>query len=184
MNRIVLYIFVGLFLFIYYNINGNPKLNVLSFTLFDSVIGAVGYSLAIIESLRWIFNNLLWKIIPTKISRRYNISGKWTGKLYYEWNRKKVKDVNVLIKQSYSNTIVTVHTDEMTGTSAASFWDFDNGKLLYFYNTGPRREYKDANPVQDAAAKITIISDDKNKLRIEYWTDRQTIGYMDIYRSK
>ncbi|MDR0967748.1 MAG: hypothetical protein LBL75_02865 [Rickettsiales bacterium] len=150
-------------------------------SIFGNYIRATGLVLAIVAVV-WIFFDLfIWRWFSPIIIRQYNISGKWKGKLHYNYKGKKgQKAVNVEIKQTFSSTKVIILSDEMHGESIVSKWFYDENKLFYVYRTDPKSEHKDKNPVQYGGAQIKVDNKNLNKIRIEYWTDRQTKGYMEL----
>ena len=129
------------------------------------------------------FEKFIWRLIPMYVIKQYKIYGNWSGRLYYKYNKKsKSKEVKVNIEQSFLKTKICINTNEVLGRSIVSKWCFDENKLLYIYSTDPNSEVKDKNPVQWGAAQIKIDPNNLNKLRIEYWTDRQTKGYMKLIK--
>lgn len=141
---------------------------------------AVGYT-SIGAGVVWSsFNCIFWRIWPSLFGRK-NISGKWTGKIKSSFNGSTSKNVNVTIRQTFLNTRITAKTNEIISKSVVVVWDNPDNILYYIYKTDPCIKVKDKNPVQDGAAKIVFDKKaNKNNLTIEYWTDRKTVGYMDL----
>lgn len=141
----------------------------------------VAWALPILSVLWFVFEKWLWRYVPPKVIRQYIICGEWSGKLYYEYKGKKgVKDLRLTIKQTFLRTDICIRSNEMVGKSIASKWRFDQDKLFYIYQTDPKTEFKDANPIQYGGAQIKITPEDMTAIRIEYWTDRGTKGYMEL----
>jgi len=141
---------------------------------------AVGYTSVAIWIVWLSFNYVFWRVCPSLVGRK-NISGKWEGKIKSTFKGSTSKNVNVTIKQSYSNTYITIKTNEIISRSVVVWWDNKNNILYYIYKTDPNIKFKNKNPVQDGAAKIVFDKNTrKNELTIEYWTDRETIGCIDL----
>lgn len=149
-------------------------------TFFGDLIGA-SYTV-IICAVAWLFfDHFFWRFIPSIILRQYKIYGCWEGKLSYNYkNKKGTKNVTVNITQTFSKTSVCVNSQEMLGESIVSKWDFSKNKLFYVYQTDPKSEFKDKNPIQYGGAQVKINPKNLNKVRIEYWTDRGTKGYVEL----
>lgn len=154
------------------------------FWLATTLLGdLIGISLVVtICAVAWLFfDHFLWRFIPSIILRQYKIHGFWKGKLSYNYkNKKDTKNVTVAITQTFSKTSICVNSQEMLGESIVSKWNFSKNKLFYVYQTDPKSEFKDKNPVQYGGAQIKINPKNLNKIRIEYWTDRGTKGYMEL----
>lgn len=148
--------------------------------IFGNYVG-ISWAFPILTALWFLFEKCGWKILPAWLVKQYKIYGDWSGKLYYHYKGKDgIKDIRLTIKQSFLKTEICIKTDEMLGKSIVSKWCLKQDKLLYIYNTDPNSEVKDKNPIQWGAAQIKIDPNDLNKLRIEYWTDRQTKGHMEL----
>jgi hypothetical protein len=146
----------------------------------DNFIDSIGYTATIYAAGWWLFDKWLWKVCPTRFGR-YNISGKWLGTIHYEWqSKKKSKSAQVAIQQTFSNIKIKIETDENASKSIVSQWRFDDEKLFYIYTTDPHSKTKTKNPMQYGGTQI-IIKDSRH-VRIEYWTDAQTKGYIDLTR--
>ena len=166
---IIITLFVGLFWFL-----------TTIFPTYTSV--AISCWVAIISLFFLFFDNFLWICIPSFILRQYKIYGSYTGKLYYNYNKKKdnIKNVEVNINQTFLKSSIYLITDEIIGKSIVSKWNFSEDKLFYIYRTDPKSEFKDKNPIQYGGAQIKINPKDLKHIRIEYWTDRKTKGYMEL----
>ena len=148
--------------------------------IFGNYVG-ISWAFPILTVLWFLFEKYGWKFLPASVVKQYKIYGDWSGKLYYHYKGKDgIKDIKLTITQSFLKTEICIKTDEMLGKSIVSKWCFKQDKLLYIYNTDPNSEVKDKNPIQWGAAQIKIDPNDLNKLRIEYWTDRQTKGHMEL----
>ena len=143
----------------------------------------ITWILPVLSVLWLLFDKVLWRCISPKIIRQYKLYGNWHGTLYYKYRGKTgSKEVRLTIKQTFLNTAVHIKTDEMVGKSLVSKWHFDQDKLFYIYQTDPKTEVKDQNPIQYGGAQIKINPDNMNEIRIEYWTDRNTKGHMELKR--
>ena len=141
---------------------------------------AVGYTSLGVWTVWAIFNYAVWRIWPSLFGRKI-ISGKWKGKIKSSFKGSTTKDVEVKIIQTFSNTTIKIKTNEIVSKSVVVGWDKKDNILYYIYKTDPIIKFKDKNPVQDGAAKIVFDKQThKNKLIIEYWTDRETTGYIEL----
>jgi hypothetical protein len=139
-------------------------------------IESIGYAATIYGIIWWLFDRLLWKVCPSQV-KRCNISGKWAGTIHYNYMGKPgTKKASIVIKQTFSNIKIQVKTDENISKSIVAQWCFDDSKLFYIYQTDPHFRAKDKNPAQYGGAQIIINQENLSKVRIEYWTDRQTKG--------
>lgn len=125
------------------------------------------------------FNHFIWRICPGLFGRK-KISGKWIGQLKSNFKGATSKDVEVRIKQTFSSINITLKTNEIVSKSVITGWDKTNNSLYYIYKTDPDISIKRENPVQDGAAKIVFDKANKKELKIEYWTDRKTTGYIQL----
>lgn len=142
---------------------------------------AVGYTSIVIWCVWVVFNYAIWRICPSLFGRKI-ISGKWKGKIKSSFKGSTTKDVEVTITQTFSDTIIKIKTNEMVSKSVVASWDKKDNILYYIYKTDPDIGIKSKNPVQDGAAKIVFDKNSGKKLKIEYWTDRRTVGWLDLHK--
>ena len=152
--------------------------------IFGNYIG-ISWVFPTLTLLWFLFEKYFWRFLPAWLLKQYKIYGDWSGKLYYQYEGKKgAKRISIIIKQSFIETEICIKTDEVLGKSIVSKWNFSEDKLFYIYRTDPNTEFKDKNPVQYGGAQIKINSKDLNHIRIEYWTDRKTKGYIELNKIK
>ncbi len=153
------------------------------------VIKASWYLIPVL-TLFWImFDRYLFRLLPACLLRKCYIGGNWKGKLYSSFKVKGIrknisKNVEISIKQKFSSIDIFLKSNEMIGKNIVYKWDFSNNRLFYIYKTDPNIEFKDKNPIQYGAAQVKFTLNNKKELRIEYWTDRNTKGYIKLKKYK
>lgn len=142
------------------------------------ILDAISYTVSTVVALRYAFDRWLWKLKPS-LFKRYNITGIWKGRLRSSYANTS-KTVTVTINQTYYSTTIRIETDINVSNSKIAVWDYDNNNLLYIYTTDPQIDQKRKNPAQYGAAKLVINKAHPEKICIQYWTDRKTIGVIQL----
>lgn len=160
---------------------------VLNYDYFDSIARALSVSFFFYIVGWYIWDRWVWKHpLAVKFTGIPDLNGIWRGRLYSSFNGGIEKDAQITIKQTASKFIVENKTNEITSISFISIWDGEylhrKKDLFYIYRTYPKSEFKDKNPVQYGTGKITHDNAVPDRIRLDYWTDRGTKGYMDLKR--
>ena len=129
--------------------------------------------------LTWDF--YLWKYFAGKWTIPLLIAGKWKGKLNSEYNGGTQKEINIIIRQTYSTIVIEVKTDQMMSCSICTYCDKSFSTyphLLYIYRTYPLNFDKRDNLQQYGGGKLSFK--DENNLIINYWTTSSTRGTIKL----
>lgn len=143
----------------------------------------------IVHAIGWfLWDRWIWKTaLAIKATGIPNLNGVWEGCLYSSFNGGLEKDTQITIRQTGSKFIVENKTNEIESISFISVWDGElahkKKDLFYIYRTYPKSEFKDKNPIQYGTGKIIHDKNIPNTIRLDYWTDRGTKGYMDLKRN-
>jgi len=120
------------------------------------------------------------------------LHGTWHGTINSMWVDEKTGErpppisVVLVIKQSFLRVDCEVlsHTEESSSRSyAAEFLiNVESGakSLLYSYANRPRVAVRDRSPMHDGTALLEIISKPDRRLLGEYWTNRGTVGEINL----
>ena len=158
-------------------------------------IGDLGQisSVVSINVLFWtLFIKYLWKlpIFRGWLIQVPDLSGEWKGEMKSSWRNEKGELIDpisttVIISQSLFHINVRVETKEMKSNSSAASLDIDSDRgyknLWYSYRSTPRAEVRGRSQIHYGSVVLSI-SDDNSTLDGHYWTDRQTIGDMNLQR--
>jgi len=177
LGKTYFYIIGGLTLFIYIILVMSGKNALQAFT------GALSLSFVIYTLVWFLFDKWFWKRhVILSLCGIENFSGKWSGTLHSSYGSGVEKKTKVDISQTFSRIVITTKTDEIESVSFLAKWEKSminkKKEIFYMYRTDPKGEHNDKNPVQYGAARIRFDDEQKTRLRIEYWTNRETVGYM------
>lgn len=159
----------------------------LNFKLSEAVSRALS-SAFVAYAIGWfLWDRWVWKMpFAAKLTGIPDLNGIWKGRLYSSFNGGLEKDTQISIKQTASKFIVENKTNEIESISFISIWDGElshkKKDLFYIYRTYPKSEFKDKNPIQYGTGKIIHDKAAPDTIRLDYWTDRGTKGYMDLKR--
>lgn len=141
------------------------------------------------------FDLWLWKIPGVhRFVGRPRLDGAWLGTLQPHpdsqippgGNRGPI-DTAVIIEQTYWSISVSLMTAESASlsTSAAIHADGDSRQrrtLAYTYLNTPKQEHRDRSHLHVGAVRLEIVGRVPATLTGTYWTDRLTVGAMDLRR--
>lgn len=129
-----------------------------------------------------LYDKWIWKWDPfvktPKLFRRY------TGIMHSDYNGSMdIPDVILDVNQSYFHVSVKMKTRESWSRSIASSIDddYDSYRLTYTYINEPKADYADRSTMHYGTATFTI--DDPAHITGNYYTNRKTIGSMDLVSS-
>jgi hypothetical protein len=150
-------------------------------SLYD-YFGFAGEAIGIAIILMGLYERLLWKYNP--LEKIPKIKGEYSGYIEYCYNgnldRKKAV---IKISQSLLSTNVKIMTNEIVSNTIVSNMVYENGEyiLYYIYITNPKSKYSKENPMQYGTCRLLMKS--KTELQGIYWTTRQTIGDIYLYKT-
>lgn len=146
--------------------------------------------LAIIMVVMWIYNNTLWKLpVCNKLMTVPNLSGSYTGVIrYHREGKDMTKDAVVQIIQSASQVTVhsffrfpdAEHEEETHSVSTASDLSLRDGfyHLDFLYRNGGDK-YRRTTTAHEGWVSLKYLPVER-KLVGHYFTDRQTMGKMEV----
>ena len=141
------------------------------------------------------FDLWLWRIpLLGGVHRRPRIYGTWQttitphpdSHIDNEENRGPI-EATVEIEQSFWSLTVTLKTAESESISRAESIAPDGGSktrkvLTYVYTNTPQLAVRHRSPIHVGAANLTIEGVQPDALRGTYWTDRLTVGDLELRR--
>jgi hypothetical protein len=112
------------------------------------------------------------------------IGGNYNAKLRFVYEGVSIeKDSEVIIKQSFLTTIVTLYSDEMKSTTVANNIVYENHEyvLYYVYYKYPKSEFSKSNPIQLGTCRIPL--DNLEELHGTYWTTLGKSGDISLKKN-
>ena len=142
--------------------------------------------------LHFLFTTWMWRwamfrnwLVPLP-----DVQGSWSGVLTSTWInpatgvRPEPVPVLLVVRQTFDDIAVTVHTEESTSVSTAASFDRHPGDQLvtvsYMYTNRPRPFVRSRSNAHDGSAVLRVVSGNPLRLQGEYWTARQTTGEIDV----
>ena len=176
---------IGLFSFIYFT-QGHDEVPMNIKLLFGDLSKTV-CGLTIISSL-FISFGWKWKIFKGWLVVIPNLSGKWTGTMYSNYETPPLEiPTEVEIKQTFFHTIVKLKTGESKSNSLVASFDIDKDKgvaqLIYTYQNIPKATVQDRSEIHYGTT-ILDISEDETELNGFYWTNRETKGDLKLTKTR
>lgn len=148
------------------------------------IFESISYGVSVNAVIILVFRKWLWKLA---IFRKWlvlipDINGIWSGYLTpSNSNRKKSIDVKVTFKQSLFNISCVLETEESKSECITCVFFTSNNsqtqQLIYNYMNTPRLTYRKTSPMHYGS---TILDIEDGKLSGNYWTDRETTGFMEL----
>lgn len=150
------------------------------FKPFSLIVGVVGIILII-------FDKWLWKLplIHSLFVPFPNISGTWQGSIISSWTDPQTSkqippiDAYLVIYQTYSSLNLRIMTRESRSDLLSGNFISNKGsphKIAGIYNNVPNIEVRERSPIHYGGLLLEIHND--QTLEGEYWTDRNTKGYL------
>lgn len=155
---------------------------------FDFFLSDISSSISIIAIIAFVFERWLWKysvfhgwLVPFPY-----LGGKWNGFIDYSWNDSYMrKNIQVTIRQTFLSVQITVQTNESTSRSICCSFDIDEKRgrqhLIYSYLNESNTSVRERSPIHYGTAQLGIVEDGK-KLQGMYWTDRKSVGDIELSR--
>ena len=144
-----------------------------AYTLFGYASEAVGIAALIVLA----YDKLLWRYLPFCVVPVLKSCYTGTMKSCYD---QKVREVSIVIKQTFSEINVIFKTVESKGTSVSAAFKEINGerKLVYTYFNTPNSEHRGRSPLHIGTTILSI--ENINQLTGQYYTDRKTTGDISV----
>ena len=126
------------------------------------------------------FDVVLWRWLPSSVTKRPNIRGTWQAQLHYQWPKDeppKTKDCYIAIHQTFSTVSVQMYFDISSSESrSAAIRTNDHRRSLWWSYLSMAYEFDPDNPPHRGAAEVVISTVPKIILEGTYWTERETKG--------
>lgn len=132
----------------------------------------------------WKWNKLYPWLVPFP-----NLNGTWRGFLKSNWvcpetNKNPEKIPTILtINQSFTHVSCVMRTGEMCSESFSAEICIDplskKIDLVYSYKSTPNADIRHRSQLHFGTVKLDIVGENK-KLVGEYWTSRETTGFIDL----
>lgn len=140
-----------------------------------------GYVMSGVVLLLVLFDTLLWRVLPLRVTKRPNIRGTWKAQLHYRWPAdapERSKDCYILVRQTFSTISVRMFFDisSSESRSAAVEVSGDGQYSLWWTYLSMARQFDRDNPPHRGAAEVAISVSGKVTLEGQYWTERSTAG--------
>ena len=89
------------------------------------------------------------------------------------------------VNQSFFSISFIMHTGEMKSYSVSEGFKIDKERQLkqvsYIYTSKPRISLQQRSVTHDGAAIFDVIEKPEMKLKGKYWTERKTIGEIELH---
>lgn len=140
----------------------------------------------------FIFSQWLWKIPFLKpwLVKIPNLNGTWKGVIKSNWinpeTHQKPDPIPVIltINQTLFDISCVMRTAEMTSYSFVSGFEINGEmqikRLIYSYNSKPNMDVRYRSPEHFGTMLFDIIENSSQKLKGEYWTERNTTGIIEM----
>lgn len=154
-----------------------------------STIGTTGAILWVAWEL---FKAYLWKyrLFTGWLVYVPDLNGKWSGHISSNWIDPKTKkpiptiSVEATIKQTLTTLTIDMETEEMISKSVSAdpCPDTHRGvcELSYIYESVPKATVRERSQIHYGAAQLN--TNGRDRLRGNYWTDRETTGTISLKR--
>lgn len=164
---------------------------------FDLIIDVISLSVAIISAISILFCKTLWKF---KIFQKWlvlvpNLNGKWDGTIDSTatdpWTYEDCKNIKaeLTIKQTLFSISCNMKTDTMSSESLSADFVIDTKnqkqQLIYTYQSIPKQTVQHWSPIHFGTVIYNLDSlYNTNILEGNYWTGRETSGYIKLQKLK
>lgn len=113
-----------------------------------------------------------------------SLAGKWQGTINYSWNDKEnSKDIHLTIHQTFLWIQIIIETDESKSRSICGSFDIEKMRgrqhLIYSYLNEPNATVRDRSQIHYGTAMLEF-NDSGDTLNGTYWTDRKSVGDMNL----
>lgn len=135
-----------------------------------------------------------WKYFQGWLVPFPDLTGTWLGTIQSEWRTEDGSRLDPIpavltINQTFSHISCVLRTSEMESHSYVEGFYIDKDrqirKLCYSYTSTPKITLRERSTPHDGTALFSIIGKPVERLEGEYWTQRQTIGSINMkYKSR
>lgn len=155
------------------------------YEVFKYALSCFGTSFFFSTIFMCIFDKHLWriKIINRIISKTPILSSEYKGTIKYDYNGKSsTKNITFHITQTYRKCKIETNTDQNDSVSIVSsiINNYGQDTLFYTYVSTPHANDVDNRGMYYGTAILRILS---NELSGNYYTDRETFGYISVHSS-
>lgn len=152
------------------------------------------FSVAVFAATIVIFawDKWLWKLPVSQMipSVARNVSGTWETFLESMWvdpSTNQViepKTVYVVIRQTSSQTSVTLISNESKSKSALARLVLEDGSwiLHYIYTNQPLLDLQHRSPIHHGSGVLEVVGNPARRIAGSYWTDRNSRGKLSLAR--
>jgi hypothetical protein len=133
-----------------------------------------------------VWDRFLWRLRPVQRLTAVppDARGTWKGTLTTLWKDPRTglspapKTVFLVVRQTASNTIVMLLTDESRSVSSVArvVRQDGQGSIDYMYLNKPRPSVEDHSRVHHGSTALTAVGAPVRQLEGRYWTDRDSRG--------
>ena len=143
-------------------------------------------SVSITAIIAFAFERWLWKlpIFQGWLVPFPSLAGEWQGTINYNWNNAdNSKDINLTIRQTFLRIQIIIETDESMSRSICGSFDIERMRgrqhLIYSYLNEPKAMVRDRSQIHYGTAMLEF-NDKGNSMAGTYWTDRKSVGDMNL----
>ena len=146
-----------------------------------------------VVTLAWLaFDRWLWRLplLRQHVAHRPLLDGTWRGTLTPQSKNPATGepwpadgDVYLVIKQDYSTVHACLHTRNGSSQTISTKLErgADGAYALYsVYRFEPQLGGRETNPIHNGTLKVNVTDGAAPRLIGEYWTDRETIGLLEL----
>jgi hypothetical protein len=136
--------------------------------------------------MKWLWR---WKRLQSWLIPFPDLNGTWQGHIQTNWKDAEGKTSGPIptmlsIKQSFGRMSCVMRTGEMESHSYLEGFCIDKDgqirRLCYSYTSKPKAALRDRSTPHDGTILFNIIGNPVRKLEGEYWTQRQTTGFVTL----
>lgn len=130
-----------------------------------------------------IYDHLIWRIIPNKISSIPKLYGHWEGIILSDYKDTNTS-ISVDIKQTWRSIRILMSTENSRSHSISAYIFSDLNKVLFNYINEPKNDSPTTMNIHKGVCEL--ILDSKNELNGDYYTDRnrKTSGKIELKRKR
>jgi hypothetical protein len=141
-----------------------------------------------IDLLTWyIFSKWAWKwqIFQKWLVPYPFIQGTWRGAIKTTWDETEMNiPIYLVINQSFISLSCVMISKEMKSKSYSTDFIIDQDNqtisIIYSYISETKISVRERSPIHNGTAILEIISEKERKMVGKYWTDRKTIGEIEL----
>ena len=142
-----------------------------------TIIDCIGYTGTIVTLLSVTYIQWLWRFNP--LEKTPKLRKEYTGTFTSTYDNVK-RTVEIKIKQNLLRAIIYLKTDESSSKSVISglYEDCEQKWLTYVYLNTPIATVRERSEIHYGVCRLLV--DDVNFLTGQYFTDRKTLGDIEL----